>query len=373
MAHVVIVGPVWSLEHFRGELIRELVALGHRVTAMSAPSDPDQVNRLRALGADFRQFPIERNQVTPTQDVVTCFALRAAFAHLKPDVVLAYTVKSVIWSGLALRGKREARFVALINGLGFAFQGRGPLRKGLTHLTTSLYRASLRRAIAVIFQNRDNLETFVSRRIVDGTRCHVVNGSGVRLDYFVEARLPDGPPRFLMMARLLSEKGLREYSRAARRVLARHDDAAFQLLGWQDASPDAVPLQEVLGWQRDGVLTYLGETDDVRPVLAACHVFVLPSYHEGMPRSVLEALATGRPILTTDVPGCRDTVVAGDNGYLVPKADSDALAERMIWFLDHRDQWARMGQASRRLAETRFDVRTINTELLRILDLPAPR
>ncbi len=372
MARVAIVGPVWSLEHFRGELIRALASAGHGVTAMSAPADQEQIGRLRALGADFLSFPIQRNKLTPATDARTFFALRTAFRKLRPDLVLAYTVKSVIWSGLALRAFPATRFVALINGLGFTFQGRGPLRRGLTRLTTTLYRAALRSASAVVFQNPDNLQTFVSLGIVEASKCHVVDGSGVDLHHFPEVPPAPGAPRFLMIARLLSEKGLREYARAAQVAKARHPNAAFQLLGWEDQSPDSVPMAEVLAWQKAGVIQYLGETADVRPFLAACHVYVLPSYHEGMPRSVLEALATGRPVLTTDVPGCRETVVVGENGYLVPKADVQALAERMIWFLDHPERWQTMGAASRRIAERRFDVRRVNGELLRILNLAAP-
>jgi glycosyltransferase involved in cell wall biosynthesis len=227
----------------------------------------------------------------------------------------------------------------------------------------------LRRASAVVFQNPDNLDTFASLAIVTRDKCHIVDGSGVDLAYYTEAPLTDGPPRFLMMARPLREKGLREFAAAARVARAHCPEAVFQILGRADLSLDAVPMSEVAAWQAEGVVRYVDTAPDVRPFLEACHVCVLPSYHEGLPRSVLEAMAIGRPILTTDVPGCRETVVPGENGFLVPKADAHALAERMIWFLDHRDQWAAMGQASRRLAEARFDVRKVNADMLRILDV----
>jgi glycosyltransferase involved in cell wall biosynthesis len=370
MAHVVIVGALaMSMEKFRGDLIRVLAAAGHRVTAMSASTSADEVQRICALGANFRALPVQRNGLNPCQDLQTFFALRRAFKELKPDVVLAYTIKPVIWGGLALTKCKHTRSIALITGLGFAFQERGHLRKALTHVITQLYRIALRRLDSVVFQNPDNLETFVSRGIVVRSKCHVVNGSGVNCDYFTDTPLPAGPPRFLLIARFLGEKGLREYAEAARIAKQRHSDAAFQLVGFEDPSPDAVPMAEVRAWHEEGVIQYLGEASDVRPFLADCHVYVLPSYHEGMPRSVLEAMAMGRPILTTDVPGCRETVVPGENGYLVSKADVAALAERMIWFIENRDQWQRMGQASRRMAEERFDVRKVNAELLRIMDL----
>jgi glycosyltransferase involved in cell wall biosynthesis len=193
-----------------------------------------------------------------------------------------------------------------------------------------------------------------------------VAGSGVDLSYFSEAEFPESAPTFLCIARLLGEKGLREYAQAAQIVKQRYPKAEFRLLGPADPSPDRISLDEVNTW---GTIEYLGDTNDVRPYLAVCHILVLPSYHEGMPRTVLEAMATGRPILTTNAPGCKKTVVQGENGFLVPFRDAEALAERMIWFIEHRDQWQRMGQVSRRMAEERFDVHKINAQLLRIMKL----
>jgi len=356
---------------FRGDLIRALVTAGHRVTAMAGPAPPEQVDRIRALGADFRPFPVQRNRISPAADLRTLLALRRAFSTLVPDVVLAYTAKAVIWSGLALRHTRDPRFVALINGLGFTFQGEGAVRKSLTALTSALYRGSLRRAAAVVFQNPDNLDVFVSRGIVERATCRVVDGSGINLNHYAEASLPDGPPRFVMTSRLLREKGLREFAAAARIVRAQRPEATFELFGREERSLDAVPLEEVRGWDREGIVRYRGTVADVRPFLEASHVCVLPSYHEGLPRSILEAMGVGRPILTTDVPGCRETVVPGSNGFLVPKGDTQALAERMIWFVDHRDRWTAMGHASRRIAEARFDVRRVNADMLAVLGLEA--
>lgn len=356
---------------FRGDLIRALVAAGHRVTAMGAAAPPEQEARIRGFGADYRVFPVERNRLRPVADLRTLFALRQAFVALAPDVVLAYTAKAVIWSGLALTRMRGPRFVALINGLGFTFQGDALLRRSLTALTSSLYRTSLRRAAAVVFQNPDNLDVFVGRRIVEPAKCRVVNGSGINLDHYAASPLPDGPPRFVMTTRLLREKGLREFAEAARAVRARHPETTFELLGRVERSLDAVPIEEVHGWERDGVLHYRGTVADVRPFLESSHVCVLPSYHEGLPRSILEAMAVGRPILTTDVPGCRETVVAGRNGFLVPKGDVPALTERMTWFIEHRERWRAMGQASRALAESRFDVRKVNADMFSVLGLAA--
>lgn len=374
MAKIIILGALpQSLSNFRGELIRSLVAAGHEVTAMAAPADVNHIKRIEAFGARFRSYPIRRSGLNPFHDVSTLVTLRKAFDHVRADVVLAYTIKPIIWSGFALFGHKNTQFFALVTGLGFAFEGKGAFRRMLTFLASTLYRLSLKRAAGVIFQNPDDLQTFVSRGIVPPHKCRIVGGSGVDLTHFAGTPLPEGSPTFLLISRLLREKGLREYADAARAVRTQYPDAIFQIAGPADPSPDAIPIAEIRAWQKEGVIRYLGEVSDVRPLIAGCHVYVLPSYHEGMPRTVLEAMAMGRPILTTDVPGCRETVVPGENGHLVPKGDADALAERLVWFIEHRAQWEQMGQVSLKIAEERFDVKKVNADLSRYLfSTPTP-
>lgn len=368
MAKIVLIGALpESLTNFRGDLIRSLVGAGHEVTAMATPAENAQIERVEALGARFRPYPIRRSGLNPLHDLSTLSALRKTFFKLQPDVVLAYTIKPIIWSGFALAKNSRTRFFALVTGLGFAFQGRGPIRRTLTLAASTLYRAALMRAEGVIFQNSDNLQTFVSRGIIRAYKCHLVGGSGVDLSLFTAEPMPSGAPTFLLIARLLGEKGLREYVAAARIVIRQYPEAIFRLAGPPDPSPDGIPLEQIQAWHKEGSIQYLGELSDVRPAIAASHVYVLPSYHEGMPRTVLEAMAVGRPILTTDVPGCRDTVEPGQNGHLVPKGDAAFLAERMQWFIEHRDEWEPMGRASRRIAEERFDVKKVNAELMRIV------
>lgn len=369
--HFVIVGALpQSLTNFRGDLIREISRRGHRVTAISAPANEEEVAAIRALGAKFHPIPLERNSLNPWTDARLLMALRRAFHQLSPDVVLAYTIKPVIWSGLALQSSRsQARFYALVTGLGYSFEGESLKRAGLRAIVTALYRQALKRADAVIFQNADNRDVFLSRGIVSSHRSRVVNGSGVDTEHFAVAAMPGEGTHFLLIARLLGDKGLREYAEAACQVRARHPDVTCHLVGPPDNSPDGIPLTVVRGWHDSGILIYHGATSDVRHFIAGCSVYVLPSYHEGMPRSVLEAMAMGRPILTTDVPGCRETVVAGENGWLVPRGNAESLAERMEWFIINRERWSSMGRASRNIAVQRFDVRAISAEMLRIMGL----
>jgi glycosyltransferase involved in cell wall biosynthesis len=368
---VAIVGALpKSLLNFRGELLLKLVAAGHEVIALADEAPSDVVSRLKDMGVAFFPFPIQRNSMNPLADLKTYLALRKYFGELKPDVVMAYTIKPIIWGGLALRGRSGILFYALITGLGFAFQNDKGLRGYLTQLVVFLYRIALSQASGIIFQNSDNMEEFVSRKIVPKVKCSIVRGSGVNLSRF--AHLPiiyKEECVFLAIGRLLKEKGFREFVQAAQLVKISFPDVVFQLVGPEDPSPDGIPLSEIQEWHNKGWIEYCGVIDDVRPFLNDCSVFVLPSYHEGMPRTVLEAMSVGRPILTTDVPGCRETVLPGKNGFLVPKGDVEKLAERMIWFIENRDQWEKMGTKSRKLAEENFDVHQVNKELMNIMKL----
>ena len=365
---IILVGALSrSLTVFRGALIRDLLAAGHEVIAMAG--DDRAAGELGRMGARFLAYPVQRTGMNPWRDLVTWRHLRRVFRAEQPDVVLAYTIKPVIWGGLACRAVPGARFVALITGLGFAFEPGGIAKSLLTRLVTGLYRQALGRAEAVVFQNHDNLATFVNRRIVERERTHRVHGSGVDLHHFPVTPLPAGEPVFLCIARLLKDKGLREFAQAAQRVRAAHPSVRFVLVGPPDTSPNRVPLETVRTWADQGWLDYAGPTDDVRTALADCHLYVLPSYHEGMPRTVLEAMATGRPIVTTDAPGCRDTVEDGINGRLVPPGDPVALAEALEWALAHRERWPQMAAESRRRAETLFDVGKVNAAMMTIMEL----
>ncbi|HMO12768.1 MAG TPA: glycosyltransferase family 4 protein [Pirellulaceae bacterium] len=376
-----------SVVAFRGDLIQAVANAGHEVIVMTAPTRPNivaEIESLRGLGQElnpaarcrvapgkvvFRGYPVQRNALNPKSDWRTLRELQRAFRELQPDVILAYTIKPIIWGGIAARSLPRARFVAMVTGLGYAFQGSTLRRRLLNQVVVRLYRYALRRADTVIFQNVDNRDEFIRRRIVPANKCHTVPGSGVNLDRFRFTPLPKGPPRFLLIARLLGEKGIREYAAAAAIVKQRFPNSRFSLVGPTDPSPDGIPLKEVERWQQTGAIEYHGATDDVRPYLRDSHIYCLPSYHEGMPRTVLEAMAMGRPILTTDVCGCRETVIPGTNGWLVPSGDANSLAERMMWFVEHREQWETMAFASRRLAEEKFDVANVNRKMLEQLNL----
>lgn len=370
IANVTVVGCYPdSVVDFRGDLIGRFRQSQCNVTIMTASATKNAEDAIQRLGVEFRPFWIERNKIDISSDSRTIKELQAAFVDLKPDIILAYTIKPIIWGGIAARRCPQADFFALVTGLGYAFQGGSFKRRLLNLIVTHLYRYSLKRAKAVIFQNSDNRDLFVQRKIVPMKKCHVVNGSGVNVADYPKTSLPSGPTHFLLIARLLGEKGIREYYQAAKIVKQIHPNVVFSLVGPEDPSPDGISLVEIQKWHDSGVIQYHGATNNVQSFIAESHIYTLPSYHEGMPRTVLESMAMGRPILTTDVTGCRETVEPGVNGFLVPKQNVETLAERMIWFIENRDKWQSMGDASRKIVEDKFDVHKVNAEMLKIMGI----
>jgi len=252
----------------------------------------------------------------------------------------------------------------MITGLGTSFQGSGLWRRILTSFVSRLYRTALRNCENVFFQNSDDSALFLDRGLVTPDCVTTVDGSGIDLDYFAYSPLGDEPPpNFLLIARLLREKGVEVYAEAARKVRASYPLAVFRIVGYFESHPTAITEDEMASWTEDGIVEFLGSRDDVREALTDASVYCLPSYREGMPRSVLEALAIGRPIITTDAPGCRDTVAHGVNGFLVPVRDIDALAEAMGEICRNPKRIKVMGAHSRALAESRFNVHKVNDRL----------
>jgi len=363
---IIIASESTSFFNFRSELIRAISELKYSVTTISNPMSVQQSNEIASWECAAMTVVFSRNGLNPITDFKTLFNLFLQFRSIQPDIILAYTIKPVIWGGLASR-LYKANFYALITGLGFAFQGESFKRKMLEKLVTILYRAALKNSKAVIFQNADNRDVFVKKGIVELSKTHIVNGSGVDLKKYDIEEIPDTNIKFLCLSRLLGEKGLREYAEAAKIVKNKFPDVEFVLVGPEDSSPDAIPLNEVDSWS--DYIDYKGPTDDVRPYIKDSHVYVLPSYHEGLPRSTLEAMSMGRPVLTTNAVGCKETVEEGINGFKVPVKSSGALAKKMIWFIKNSGQIGKMGIESRKMVEDKFDVHKVNKEMLKIMEI----
>ena len=353
-----------SLINFRGALLKLFCDLGHEVLTCSPDPDEETIHQLDDLGIRHIEFPLQRTGMNPKQDLRTLSALRRIIHKEQPDHVLAYTIKPVIYGCLAARKERVPHIHALITGLGTSFQGRGIKRRALSSLVSRLYRSALKGCSNVFFQNSDDLALFEARGLVDSTQVMLVNGSGIDLEHFSYAPVGDQPAlHFLLIARLIREKGVETYAEAARKVKARYPEAVFRIVGYFESHPAAIRKEQMASWTEQGILEFLGSRMDVREPLKEASIYCLPSYREGMPRTVLEALAIGRPIITTDAPGCRDTVIDGENGLLVPVRDADALAEAMSVFCRNPGKIKAMGARSRVLAESRFDVHKVNESL----------
>ena len=359
-----------SLLNFRGPMLEAMVAAGHEVVALAPEDDPAVRERLAALGVAYHSVPLNRTGMNPLRDLASLRAMTRTLRALKPDLILSYTIKPVIWGTLAAAKAGIPRRHCMITGLGSSLQGRGPKMGLLSLLARSLYKASLSKAHGVFFQNPDDRAFFESRKLLPaGCRITLINGSGVDLDRFAPAPLPPEPPVFLFVGRLVRDKGIFEFVEAARRLKAQCPEARCRILGPFDSNPTAVSMEQVEAWVQEGIVEHLGKKSDVRPDLHAAHVIVLPSYGEGTPRSVLEAMACGRAVITTWAPGCKETVLPEATGLLVPVRDAGALAEAMGRLAGDPELVARMGVRGRAYAEEKYDVHKVNAVILEALGL----
>lgn len=370
--HVLLLGSqAPALIGFRGPLIRDIRAAGHRISVSAPNISEPEAQTLKDLGAEVHEIPIQRTGLNLISDLAYAKALLRLMRQLAPDRVLTYTIKPNIWGALAAAQAGVPSY-AMVTGLGYMFtEGGGPpsvKKRLLRGIASTLYARATARNRRVIFQNPDDRDDFVRFGCVkDGSKSVLVNGSGVDMSHYARSPLPE-KPSFLMIARLLRSKGIKEYAEAALVLKERYPEIRFRLVGYFDKGPDTVPRAEMEAWVRGGI-DYAGPMSDIRPAMTEAAVYVLPSYREGTPRSVLEAMAMGRPIITTDAPGCRETVRDGENGFLVPPRDVPALATAMERFITDPVLIAPMGEASWQIARDRYEVGAVNRAIMEILDL----
>ncbi|WP_041931439.1 glycosyltransferase family 4 protein [Pseudomonas poae] len=364
-----------SLINFRGPLVDALRAQGQEVhvAAPDMPFGSDVRVHLEQKGVVVHEIPLRRVGMNPFSDLMTLFALCKLMRDIKPDSVLAYTVKPVIYGLLAARIMKIKRRFALITGLGYAFQSEDnqavSSRGMLKILVQRLYALALSFATRVFFQNPDDEALFRYLHLISvDTPSTIVNGSGVDVNDFNVASFPEHLS-FLLIARLLGDKGIREFVSAAREVKSTRADVMFRIVGWIDENPNAILREELDAWIAEGTVEYLGRLKDVRSAIASSSVYVLPSYREGTPRTVLEAMAMGRAVITTDAPGCRETVVDGVNGFLIPVKNVDKLTAAMLKFAENPHLVSTLGRKSRELAELKYDVKKVNAAMLQGMEI----
>ncbi|MDR2819068.1 MAG: glycosyltransferase family 4 protein [Desulfovibrio sp.] len=365
MKIIVLGNQAQALVNFWSVLIRRMRAGGHEVVCCAPPGDAQADAALAASGTPVLHYRLDRKGLNPLRDARTFVDLARLFRAEKPDILFASTIKPVIYGCMAARLARVPHIYATITGLGYAFEADSFFKKCVNILSALLYRTALNGAEGVFFQNPDDIAVFRRQHILkQDARVLTARGVGVDTARFAPAPPPPGPPVFLLVARLLEAKGLAEYAEAARMLKKRHPAARFQVLGPPEQGLGSVSLERMRDWEAQGGIEYLGQTRDVRPYMAAAHVLVLPSWREGTPTSVMEAMSMGRPAVVTNAPGCREVVRDKVNGRLVPVRDAQALAAAMESYILDPESIARMGAAGRDLAVAEFDAMKVADRIL---------
>ena len=351
----------------RSHLIRNLTKMGHKVFCV-VPTEED-ANHENEFGAELYFLPLQKTGFNPLSDLRFLFKLIKLFRRLHPDMTIAYTIKPVIYFSIAARIVKVPFINSVITGLGYVFINNSFRQKIARFIALNLYKIALAFNQKVFFLNPDDQEEFLKLGMVKPSQCELINGSGVDLKHFSYSPWKNKKPSFILIARMLKEKGIMEFIQAAEIVKKSHPDIEFNIVGPSDTGPSAIKTEKFQKYINEGLISYHGFKKDVRSFLRNSAVYVLPSYREGLPKTSLEAMAVGRAIITTDTAGCRETVKNGVNGYLIPPRNSSALAQAMLKFIDNPSLAQKMGQASRKLVENKFSVDEVNESLISCLNL----
>ncbi|QFS82441.1 N,N'-diacetylbacillosaminyl-diphospho-undecaprenol alpha-1,3-N-acetylgalactosaminyltransferase [Roseivivax sp. THAF40] len=366
---VVIIGSLgYSLVNFRLDLMRRFQANGYDVLALAAEIDPDTAAALDRNGIAHREIPMNRTGTNPFHDIRSLTALLRELRRARPDIVVAYTMKPIVYGCLAAQLASVPDRYALFTGLGYAFTEPNPTgRRRLVRTTTIwLHRMALRGITAAFCYNsadREDIRRF--GLIPPKVALHDIPGSGVDTSRFAPTPVPAGPIKFLFVGRLLRSKGIAVLAEAAKKLKGEGLDFEIEILGPKDPNPDHISDRELEDWKAAGLIRHLGASDDVVPFIQNCSVFVLPTYlREGIPRSILEAMSCGRAVITTDSPGCGETIDDGVSGLVVPRGDAEALAGAMRRFVKEPGLAERFGQAARQKVCGTNDVHLVNAKLM---------
>lgn len=366
---ILMIGPKTNtMVNFRGDLMCDIVKRGYDVVVVT-PED-DCRDFFENNGIKLRLTNLKKNSLSVINSVAYFNNLKKIIKEEKPDAVFSYTIKPVIFGSVAAKRAGVKRIYSLICGLGLLFCSDSVKIKALRVVCGKMYKHALRNNTKVIFQNQDDIDEFVKRGYVKKNQCELVNGSGVNLKKFSRNKIPKGPVSFLMVSRFLKEKGAMEYFEAAKMVKEKYPDVKFAYIGAIDKNKNAIDLDYMKPYIDAGVVEYVPETNEVEKYVAKCSVFVLPSYYrEGIPKTLLEATAMGRPIITTNTPGCRETVVVGKNGLFAKTKNSRDLANRMIEMIKNKDNLQKMGDESYKLCLEKFTIDIINNRMMEIMEI----
>jgi len=360
--------PRWLIQ-FRGPMLKKMKEKGHCVYACAPFASEDVKTQLSDIGVKYTHIPLFREGLNPLNELKTLICFYLFLLKIKPDCLFVYTVKPVIFGSFAAKLAGINKIVSMIEGLGFVYtESDSGSSSWLKFCVNFLYRISLKFSSKILFLNQDDYSYFSDSKLIDKNQGVVLDGTGVDLEYYCPVPLPERIS-FVMIARLIKEKGVYEYVRAAEIIKDEFPWVEFTLVGWIDEHPSSFSLKELGQLLAKGCVNYVGRLEDVRPAIRGASVYVLPSYREGLPRTIQEAMAMARPIITTDVPGCRQTVVNGVNGFKVPPRNIQKLAEAMKKFIINPELVGKMGYQSRIMAVSRFNKDDITEKIMKIMEL----
>lgn len=353
--------------YFREDMMKAMIKKGHQVVA--AAPEPVEVwkEKFSSIGVKYVSIKhIQKTGMNPFNDLKGFFSILKILKKEQPDKIFVYHAKTIVYGSFAAKLLGIEEIFIFFGGLGSIINDdKFSLVKKILGLQ---YKIAIKHAKKVFLQNEDDIKKFLDLGLVKKEQVVRINGSGVNLEKFKQKPFPH-QFTFLFVGRIIKDKGIIEYLEAAEEVKKQYPDIKMQIVGYFDTNPTAISEKDLKVYINKGVVEYLGYHEDVRPFLEKCTTFVLPSYHEGTPKSVLEAMATGRPIITTDVPGCRETVIDGVNGFLIPAKNTEALIEKMVWMIENKNIIKKMGNESRKLCEQKFDVNKVNNIILKTMNL----
>lgn len=357
---------------FRKHLIQYLIAHNYTVYALATDFTEESKREVKSLGAIPFSYSFARGGLNPLADLKNMLHLIRILRKIQPDVVLSSFAKPVIFGTMAAKRAHVPKIIAMVEGLGFPFTEQPTKRtlkaKIVRRIQIFLYRLSLPLADTVIFLNHDDPRDLLDKNHIKVKKTVVLGGIGLNLADYPFTPAPEHPISFIFVARLLREKGIFEFLQAAKQIKNKYPNTIFKVIGNFDyENPGALKKEELQKYVQQDIIYYPGFVQDVNEYFAKSSVFVLPSYREGLPRSTQEAMAIGRPIITTDVPGCRETVVNGQNGFLIPKWNVPALVSAMEYFILKPSEITRMGLESYQIAVEKFDGKKVNQKLLNII------
>jgi len=374
---IVLIGTTASsIYGFRSDLIKLLIKLNHEVYTFTSEYKENEIEKIESLGAIPVIYSLNRGGLNPFKDIKSTFLLTQKIKKIDPDIVFSYFSKPIIFGTIAAKIAKIPKVVGMLEGLGFAFteqpEGLSNKAKIIKAIQVALYKIALPKLDNLILLNADDNRDLLEKYSIVVKNIHILGGIGIDLKQYSYQPVSNYKEniKFLFIGRLLKEKGIYEFVSAAKIVKRRYPQAEFTILGAIDEyNPGALKRSELEQLISSGIINYHGYVNNINEWITQSHVFVLPSYREGFPRSTQEAMAIGRAILTTDVPGCRETVINGVNGFLIERWSSISLAQKMIYFIENPDEIKRMGQESYKIAKKKFDVNQVNIHLLNILGL----